>query len=732
MDELPLDFNEEADGINSKPQEETVTPTETGYESLFSETINNESMSYDDVPVIDSDWVSKSFMVGSIYIAEEYAVNRFTSITDDKFTDTTLGGNISINTSPQFTRYADPKSGGLLSGRSKVTVNGKETNLGMGRYYGKTIDDNSTNVFFEFGVPKFNNTLFYIFSAVDYKTSVIANSGRSTIFYDIGKGIGLTAIVIAFGLIGIAAIIGKHLFQTATNILASPGRFDHYYLKPTMFLYWSTVNSLVTMMATEIGLLSNVFLPDKTDSSKMGIPLKIDATEMSYLRKLMPGIITTNNAINVHAMVTRGQKLYNTQRLTRLKAIQNIESINSLVTMENANKYRMSLDSISPLGISTDNDGSDLWTSMKTPISKDKSYSMDKLPTDIKAINDAMVAEKLKLDNKTTVPPGDGTVERAGRPEDESGWLSKAFDTTKTVFDEGARYAVFRVDHIGSTTASFSNSTTSSGLDDKINSLGKKWRDMKFNLGGGEIPIVTDVARAALDVAVGATDGLTLGLTNVAAAFFSGANIDADKRWDGSTANLPSQSYKMRLRSPSAHPIAQLQNLYIPLASILAGTLPLSTGARSSTSPFLCNMFVRGQNKIDRGMITSLTVTSGTSNLAYNKSRRPLAIDITFTVTDFASVISAPVTNELLSSASVMFDDESGISRYIQSLCSRDLYSTTHVYDKAKIKLSRYFQNHSLMFTPEYIGASMGDTLSGTTIFSLLGNNKKLNYSELY
>lgn len=691
---------------------------------FFSENKDNQTLVYDDVPVLDSDWVNSSFMTSGENLDKEYKYDRFASITDEKFTDTSLGGNIALNPSPQFTRYADPRSGGLLKGRTATGVMNMDGNQGMGRYYGKAIDDNSTNVYFEFGVPKFNNTLFYLFSSVDYKTAVIANSGRSTLFYNIGKGIGLGAIVLAFGFVGIAVILAKQAFSTLSNLTAGPGRFEHYYLKPTMFLYWGTVNSLVTMMATELGILSDLFMPSSKDKKKLGVPLKIQSKELDYIRKMMPGIITTGNALNVQAMVTRAQKLYNIDRVNRLKAIDKLGSLN--LTNEEAKLYRLND------GYTLDNPGTDdMWKKLENPVGNDANYSMDDLPLDLSALAEKAKTDKENFDKKEDTTTT-GNIDRTGRSEDKEGFVSNAIDTAKAVFDEGARYAVFRVEHIGSSTATFSNSTTSVGLDDKINSAAKGWRDIKFNFGGGKIPGLDTVVNAITNIVVGATDGVTLGLSNVIAGYLAGANINTDKRWDGSTANLPSSSFKMTLRSSSAHPIDQLQNLYIPLASIMAGTLPLSTGHSSSTSPYLCNMFVRGHNRIERGMITQLSITKGVSNLPYNRQRRALAIDVTFTVTDFSDVISVPVPNDLLSSGSVMFDDSSGISRYIQSLCARDLYSTIHIYDKFKIKASRYFQNHGLMMSPEYIGAFAGDKVSGGLIQSVFGSNKVVNYSELY
>jgi len=682
----------------------------------------------DTVPVLDSDWVSNSFMVKTMDIEEKYQMDRFRSPVDEKFTDTTLGGNFSINVSPQFTRYADVRSGGILSGRKEVSVASIETSpgkLGMGRFYGEVHDDNSTNAYLEFGIFKFNNTLFYLLSSVDFQQAVIANSGRSSYAFTAGKAFGTLALFLAFPIITVSVLLVKTALNFATNMLASPGRFDHFYLKPVMFRYWATVNTLVSMMSTELGILSPLWDNDKKKADKIGAPLKLEQEDLDSIREMMPGLITTHNAINVHAMVARGQIMYNKNRENRLKALDKMSKLN-LSKPEEYELYRTGVEKIQPVV------PNDLWETLKEPINADKMFKDDGFIKDLQKIKDDLVGKTKDTLENALAQNKEGQVPKDVRPEDSESWLTNSMTTAKSVYNEGARYAVFRVEHFGSISETFSNSTTTVGLDDKINSMGKTYRDLKFNIGGGEVPGVSTLVKGIFEFGMGAVDGLTMGVSNVVAGFLAGATIETDKRWDGSTASLPNTTYKIPLRSPSAHPIAQLQNLYIPLASILAGVLPLSTGHKSYTSPFGCSMFIRGKQTINRGMITNVTVTRGVSSLPYNKQRRPLAIDVTFTVTDFSEIVSAPTASDLLDSGSTMFDDESGINRYIQSLCGRDLFSTTHIFDKGKIKFARWAQAHELVWTSEYWGSKIGDTAVSTGIVNWFSDSNKVNYSELY
>jgi hypothetical protein len=695
---------------------------------MFSSTRDEEILQMDDVPFTDEDWVSDSFMVSGNDMEETYNYLRFTSTADVKFTDTSLGGNISINCHPQYTRYADVRSVGLYGGRQKVSVSLMSSDNGMGRYYSEAIDDNSTNVYFEFGLAKHNNILMYTMGAVDYRKAVIANTARTPFFYDLGWIFGTGALIVAFPIIAPVLLLSKFLFVASKAVMTSNGKFDQYYLNPTMFLYWSSVNTMVTMMATELGILSSIF--EKNDPKKIGSPIKVDVDSMEAIQKLMPDIISDSHGINVHAMVSKSQKLYIQMHEAKLEALERLTDL--AMDKDAFTKFVTTTSALDPLDPLSKDEVNTLWKKLHDPITKDENFTKEKKEKKTSFSKLLKELQKSGKDLRTAFGPNkDGTVKK-NRPEDEEGFFSKALETAKVVHNEGARYAVFRVEHLSSSTESFSNSVDEMTSTNLINSLGETYRNLKFNVGIDGLPGIGTVINAVTDFAIGATSGVTLGVSDVIGGILSGAKLDVQKKWTNSSVSFPSQTFKMSLVSPSAHPVAQLRNLYIPLACIMSGMLPLETGPRSSTSPFLCSMFVRGRQQINLGMITSLSITRGTSNLPFNKQRRPLAIDVTFTVTDFNELISAPMPNGLLDFSSAMFDDESGLSRYIQALCGRDLYSSTHVFERSKIKLARIYETVDLVTSPEFIGAKVGDMTSNNAAFSVFSGKKALNYSEMW
>ena len=694
-------------------------------DGMFTSTRDEETLQNDDIPFLDKDWVLDAFMVSGKDMEENYNFLRFNSTADVKFTDTTLGGNLSINCLPQYTRYADVRSVGLYSSRQKVKVGLMSSDNGMGRYYSEAIDDNSTNVYFEFGVPAFNNVLLYVMGAVDYKKAVIANSARSLFFYNAGKAFGLGALFVAFPIIAPVLFLAKFAASAASAILGNGGRFDQYHLKATMFTYWNSVNTMVTIMGTELGILSPTFI--NADPKKIGSPVKVTEADMASIRQLMPDLISGQNGINVQAMIGKSQKMYNKMHEAKLDALDRLASAN--IKKEDFDKLITTLGTLDNLdGENVEN----LWKKLQPKIKVDKNFSKENKKD---KTNFSDLLKELKKDGKdikTAFSPNkDGTYNKT-KKSDEPGWVHKSFNTFKAVWNEGARYAVFRVEHLSSSTESFSNSVDSMTSVDTLNSMGKTYRNLKFNVGLGGIPGIGSAINAVTNFAVGGASGVTLGVSDVIGSLLAGANVEVQKKWSSSNVSFPSQTFKMSLVSPSAHPVAQLRNLYIPLACIMSGMLPLETGPRSNTSPFLCSMFVRGRQKINLGMITSLSITRGTSNLPFNKQRRPLAIDVTFSVTDFSELISAPMPSNMLDTSSVIYDDESGLSRYIQALCGRDLYSSTHVFDRAKIKLSRAFQTADYVTNPEFFGALVGDTIISNGIFSIFSGSKATTYSEMW
>jgi len=671
---------------------------------------NTSSYIGDEVEPNDDEWVFDSFMVKSTELTEEDKFNRYWSITETKFTDTSLGGNIPINVYPQFTRYSDIRLKGRLSSRNEVTVNNISGNIGMGRYYGEVIDDNSFDVFMTFGVPEFNNLFTFILNAADYKQSVIANEGRSPFMYNLGQIYGIVAITMGFGVVGLAAVVLRKTLSTIYDVVAGPGRFSYYHMKPAMFEYWSSVNSLVTMFATELGLISPMF--GKADKNKLGLPIKLDDEDLRFIRQYMPDIITGDNYIDVFSMITKTQ---------RLAAYMHKKEMELYEASQKAPDVKRLARELLEAPIHVREKKSDYFKYVRETLSKSWQYGKEEPKSNSVTIKD-------KLPGEVEVYDKEGRIDRGNTPMDDPEKLNSVFDHYKAMLEGGATYAVFRVENPGPVSVSFNNEVGDIELEGMLKSIGSKSKSLKYDLAGGVLPGVDDLIKGLKDFAMGALDQITFGLSNVLTALLGNANLDIPKRWIDSSASFPEHTFKIRLISPYGNPISQLRNIYIPLAALMAGALPRATGPSSYTSPFLCSMFLRGYDNIKLGMITSLTIERGVSNLPFNKQRRPLAIDVTFTVTDFSKIMTVPIVTDIGMEAFTSFNQDSAINRFISTLAARNLNDSTFFVPQAKLNLARMKANVDKVFSNSYTAAKLYD-ITPDFVKDIL-ENKSVNYIE--
>jgi hypothetical protein len=135
------------------------------------------------------------------------------------------------------------------------------------------------------------------------------------------------------------------------------------------------------------------------------------------------------------------------------------------------------------------------------------------------------------------------------------------------------------------------------------------------------------------------------------------AFVDIPKHWTSASAELGRSTYTVQLRSAYGNPVSQLMNLYLPLAMLLAGALPLATGPQSYTSPFICELYDRGRRQVRLGIIDSLQITRGVGNLGFDDQGNAMGIDVSFSVLDLSNLIYLPISQGLMSSAAQQLGD---------------------------------------------------------------------------
>ena len=706
------------------------------------------------VKVLDLDWVRTRFGISNKELSDErLAHGRFFTTASFKYSDTRLGGHLACNPKPQWTRYCDirPRYNPTF-GRSRkptdINPTKQGTHLGMGQYYSEAIDDNANLVFLTFGVKKFNGLLDFMMSAIDYGDVVVANTGRKPIFYNVGKMIGT---VVVFSCIPITASI-IWAVKAISKFLNMNNSYDYYYMKPTMHSYWSVVNNLATQLATELKLISPII--ENLEASKyadlqhdLGAPSTLNKDELQAIADILGyGLFDSKTGwIDVFGVMAHPQAMYR-DFLRRKKAEHNvdvpmIDGYGAMLSLPSGNEDISSDVNESAFALSSSQIGtfqsyldkaiksSHMWDPEDNDITQSSGEEAQKVNSDISAEKGKLQDSINKLDRKERSSYSSGFTHNFNgeRTEDKDPWYKNFMSTADSVIHDGGLSAIFSVDFPGSQTESFSNDIRDIDTGGMIKSVASTAQDFKFNFSGGNLggPIDTGAIMGAVkETIMGGASGVTMGLTDVLATIFGDAYIDIPKRWSDSSVSFPSITYNMKLACVYGNAYSMMQSIGIPLCMLLAGTLPLATGKASYTSPFLCSLNMQGMQNIKLGMITSLSITRGTTNLPFTKSRKPLGVDVSFTVTDFSTLTAAPVVKGIFDEIMTFgMDDTTPLGRYLATLAGRDIQTEKYTLNKVGQRLSRTWVNIKSIISPHRRASYIGDMLNGPlSLFTAQGN----------
>lgn len=652
---------------------------------------------------LDVNWAKNAFLIEDQALLDSSDIaNRYWSTASAKFTDTRIGCNIGVNPKAQFTRYADVRAKGRLAGRNNVSLTNSAGNYGMGRYYSEAIDDPAQTIYMRFGVEQFNSLTTFLSNAFSADQTALARTGRATgIFYNAAKLAGTITVVVAFPAVA-ALVAGAKLL----NWVFSRPTSKFYTMKPTMFMYWSTVQSLVNNIAINKGIFPKIMAKDATLGQRIGQPYTLDQEYLDQLSKLMPDVFPGNsdgdntsakNYFDVYALVNKSQRMANKAFLEDYESLNNDSATNYVGYL----KKELSGDGTHSSYIS-DSDGSHTFMSYLNKILNFSYYlSSDNNP---------------RMEQDPSADPKASTVDKKGNREANPSFFTKFVEHFDAEFRDGSQFAVFKVNHTGPVSESFTNSVMESSISNKLNSISSEMRQATFAFANGNIiggvagEALNTVTNAVKDVALGALDGVTMGFSNLLPGLGGAGYIDIPKHYQSSTANLPRIQYTMHLNSAYGNVISQMLNIYIPLCMVLAGALPRSTGKQSYTSPFLCQIFDRGRCQIKLGMIESLTINRGTSHLAFDVKGNAMAIEVSFSVVDLSSIIHMPVSTGGLFSADAGLDEDNILADYLAVLAGQDLYTQLYAMPKAKLRIAKTIASITKLTSPAYWGAMVHDS----------------------
>lgn len=640
--------------------------------------------------VKDKDWVNSAFMVTGDDLEKIDLQNRFFSTTSMKFHDTTPGGGFCINPPPQFTRSADVKADNLflrdkdgdqidvgdISLADQSVPFAINPNARLGRYYGEAIDDNSQLISMRFGVAKFNSMTNFFTNFYSAAAGRTARTGRlNNLLYTVGRGVGLVMQIYAPPLMYLQ--VANFMGQGIRFMMGKPST-KYYYLKPAMPMYWNAVQSMVNHLAVLKGIAPRA----GDDEVQRSLNIGLSAADRQYYAQVLPDIFDDTGSINVYGLATRGQRKYRKYR----KMVE-----------EHLDRSYDGLNSVQEA----------IHSFTTTPIT-DNSRGRPTLAAYIKRW----------MDNSEGRPVYSGGNENGKEseaveavPNYEPGKVPEDgfYEFFKSELDDGSAFVTFRVNYTGSVQESFSNSVGESEISSKLNGISSSARSTSFSMAEGNIAgIMTGIVDGFKDFTAGLADQLGVsGLVSLAGAAF----VDIPKHWQSSASSLPRSTYSIDLVSPYGNRLSRFLNIDIPLAMLLAGTLPLSTGKQSYSSPFLCEIYDQGRCQTRLGMIDSLSITRGSGNMGFNNSGQTMAVKVSFSVVDMTSIVHMPIIEGFsLNPADAFFDEDTAFSDYMASLAGLGLADQIYPWKKLKINFSKQREHWKSFISEQHLANYLGGT----------------------
>ena len=245
-----------------------TTRANTDLDNTIYRTWNNQRSQLagtDEITVFDRDWVKNQVMVPASSLTYDVRRKIFASNAHYKFSDTSLGGNETVNPRPQYTRYADTRADEMLRTiTSEVKWDGdscKQVSIydntylhGMGRYYSESIDDHRQTVMLQFGLPRYNGILEYLRNSVNYVDLYIAKHNRYPKIYEFTRTVTKFVYCIAFPVTNLLVFGIQVLLQEFIGKKA----LKYYYMEPNMDLYWTSVTNILNQMMVYTGVLTPI------------------------------------------------------------------------------------------------------------------------------------------------------------------------------------------------------------------------------------------------------------------------------------------------------------------------------------------------------------------------------------------------------------------------------------------------------------------------------------------
>lgn len=595
----------------------------------------------------DVKWLRRSFMLATDNLDDQALSEIGYTDTIMRPYDTSPGANEVINPLPQFTRHADIR----IKNKMMQT-------FGLGRWYDETYGQLQQKIYIRAGVPEHTPMAQFFTGFYSYHASLLARTGRASpgIAYYLGRGVGLAVTIF-----NVPLLLSSVAFE-GYRFLMQKGTSKFYYFKPAQHLYWNQVTTMVNHYCVNRGIVPRVFTAD--DNQQMASENTYSKEELARFADVLE-IFDKNGQVDMYRYATLAHR----RKKAMMDKIKEKLDRSALDFGSMSRNFKGVIDQQT-----TARDGRtfseymSLW--LNSEHGKVEGASTGSGENDEQAYLDAQVNT-----SKDEVVAKDGL-----------------FKLLATELDDGSAFVCFRVNSTGEVSESFSNSSTKSEIEDKINGMAAKSRNTSFNASGGNLTgLMTGVTNGVKDFVGGVADQFNVaGLAVLGGAAF----VDIPEHWESSSASLPSQSYTVSLVSPYGNALSQLFNMYIPLFMLLAFALPRSTGKQSYTSPPLVQLFDKGKQQTRLGMFDSIQVRRGVTNLPYNRHMQAMGIEVTFSIKDLSSIMHAPISEGFsFNPTKGIFDEDTVFSDYMGVLAGMDVDDQIYPFRKLALNLTRFATN---------------------------------------
>ena len=274
-------------------------------------------------------------------------------------------------------------------------------------------------------------------------------------------------------------------------------------------------------------------------------------------------------------------------------------------------------------------------------------------------------------------------------------------------------YVGFRIEKGVDNSEAVSNEIGESSIAQQINAKAQEGREARFGTANGNFDgggLVDSFMSAVSNIVSGLADA-TIGksIKNIIA----GAGvIDIPDVWKSSSFSK-SYHFNVSLRSPYGDPYSIMQNLYIPLAMLIAGGFPRGIGQAAYTAPFVCRAYCKGMFAVPLGMISNMTIKRGADQFGWNTQRLPTCIDISFEIKDLSpAMYLAAGEGGTWEALKEVFAANSNFQEYLMTLSGMGLADrliwTRNLRRKAQYLMG---QVTTSKLSPFYWGATLGNTL---------------------